>query len=277
MTKIEWADETWNPVTGCTPISEGCERCYAKRMANRLQGRFGYPEAPNHFSPVYHNDRLEQPLKWKKPRRVFIGSMGDLFHEDLRNVDIKQYPPSVFYWIMEMIRFAPQHTFMMLTKRPGEMADRLKSLSFQPYDQTEVDAFKGYYRDLLPLQNLWIGVSAENQKRADERIPVLLQIPAAVRFVSVEPILKETDLYHYLYPITNGPSSVRPGLDWVVIGCESGPGRRKTELKWIENAVMQCSDAGIPVFVKQAEIDGKLVKMPEILGRAWAQFPGGTK
>jgi protein gp37 len=182
-TKIEWAEETWNPVTGCTPISEGCQNCYAKRMANRLKGRCGY-DADNPFKVTLHPERLDQPLCWKKPRKIFVCSMGDMFHEDVSG--------DFLYEIWGIMAQCPQHIFMVLTKRPEIM--------------------RAWYNDVFlrvnplyrknPLPNIWLGVTAENQARADERIPVLLQIPAAKRFVSIEPMLGPIDLSRWIIPRT---------------------------------------------------------------------------
>lgn len=166
--KIEWTDETWNPITGCTKISAGCAHCYAERMARRLAGRCGYPEAPNHFDVTYHPDRMMQPTKWKKPRRVFVCSMSDLFHDDV--------PKHVVWAIWSRMSCTEQHTFQVLTKRPERALSVLNDL----YAQHN-------WGD--PSPNIWLGVTAENQRAANERIPFLLQIPAAVRFVSCEPLL----------------------------------------------------------------------------------------
>ena len=161
-TKIEWCDSVWNPVTGCTPISEGCNHCYAKRMANRLRERYGYP-ADDPFRVTFHTFRLGEPERMKKPRRIFVCSMSDIFHKDVSD----DYLDCIF----SVITKCSHHTFMVLTKRPNRMLDYI---SDWPH----------------PMSNLWLGVTAENQARADERIPILLQIPAAVRFVSVEPMLE---------------------------------------------------------------------------------------
>ncbi len=180
-TRIEWAEVVWNPVSGCTPISEGCQNCYAKRMANRLRGRCGYP-ADDPFRVTLHPEKLEEPLKWKKPRRVFVCSMGDLFHE--------QVPDEYIAKVWEIMNNATQHTFLVLTKRPQRMKDFLARLGWYIHDRD------GYPMEAVldeggkyTLKNVWLGVTAENQQRADERIPILLQIPAAVRFVSIEPML----------------------------------------------------------------------------------------
>lgn len=227
-TKIEWCDEVWNPITGCTPISEGCQNCYAKRMAKRLRGRFGYPDFPNEFKVTFHPDRLDLPLKWRKPRRVFVNSMGDLFHDDVDT-----------HWIddvLEVIAACPQHTFMMLTKRPENIDHKL-------YEITKAHGCRELGGgDYLP--NLWLGVTAENQKRADERIPLLLSIPAAKHFVSVEPMLGPVDLTNWLCPEGDV-------LDWVIAGPETGPGARTCENWWIQHLTVDCKNAGVAFFDKR--------------------------
>uniref|UniRef100_A0A6M3J5Y6 Uncharacterized protein n=1 Tax=viral metagenome TaxID=1070528 RepID=A0A6M3J5Y6_9ZZZZ len=237
-TKITWTDETWNPITGCTKISEGCAHCYAARMAKRLAGRHGYPEAPHEFDVTMHHDRLDQPLQWKKPRRVFVCSMSDLFHDDV---------PWQFISEVFAVMAQTKHTFQVLTKRPRNL-----------------NTWQGWSGWLEP--RVWLGVTAENQHRANKRIPLLLQTPAAVRFVSVEPMLGPVDLDRFLpYKTDSGASDpntgaginvLYPGLDWVICGCESGPGRRPMKLEWAIDLVRQCQSAGVSIFVKQIEIDG---------------------
>ncbi len=250
MTKIEWCDETWNPVTGCEPISEGCKNCYAKRMATRLRGRFGYP-ADEPFRPTVHVDRWDRPAKWKKPRRIFVCSMGDLFHETY-------HPMSALYkHIFRMVKENPQHTFMFLTKRPGYM-QRVLYIHFTDYPP-----------------NMWVGVTAENQDAADSRVPILMQIPAAVHFVSVEPMLEQITLNYLHYDnmveidALNGTHGViRPHrgksakLDWVICGAETGPGARYMKPKWAIDLRSQCHKAGIPFFFKQASKGDRQMKLP---------------
>jgi len=245
-TKIEWCQETWNPVTGCTPISEGCTHCYAQRMAKRLAGRYGYP-ADYPFKVTFHPDRLEDPLKWRKPRQIFVCSMGDLFHDDVSFYDIEK----VFNTINDC---DPQrnggvdHRFLILTKRPK----RMKSF----FEMSDND-----WRIALN-PSIWLGVTAENQKRADERIPILLQIPAAVRFVSVEPMLGPVDLRNYLFHEDcdhydcdeNCMVGINPpyaGLIWTICGGESGPGARPMHPDWARLLRDQCVAAGVPFFFKQ--------------------------
>ncbi|MEW6044989.1 MAG: DUF5131 family protein [Bacillota bacterium] len=456
QTKIEWATDVWNPVTGCTPVSEGCANCYAKRMAHRLRGRFGYP-ADDPFRVTLHPERLEEPMRWKKPRRVFTGSMTDLFHEEV--------PDDFLDHIFAVMALCPQHTFLLLTKRPERMRSYLANAS-RPFavqktmDGISIDlatkpatkeewravlGYEGFYevsdhgrvrrvgggtkgrrtpegilrpratrggyysvclslgaqvrqvrinrlvleafvgpppspdaearhrngdrtdnrienlcwgskkdnmadasrhgtagvwaksqakftaeqvaeiRDLRakglklddiaaqygttrkhisaiclghkyrlpaipwPLSNVWLGVTAENQARADERIPILLQIPAAVRFVSVEPMLGPVELSEYLSPkfyaseekpaplgINTKPyraARLRGAISWVICGVETGPNRRSVSLDDIRLLRDQAVAAGVPFFLKSAEIDGRMVKMPKLDGRTWDEAP----
>ena len=209
-TKIQWCDETWNPVTGCTPISEGCKNCYAKRMFERKLWDYD-------FTPgTFHKDRMEIPLNWKKPRKIFVCSMGDLFHDAVKS----RRHWSIFHMI-ERAGIVNGHTFIILTKRPQNMYD---------------------FFNFLPKHSnsYWLGVTAENQYQADERIPILLKIPAAVRFVSVEPMLEPVDLSPWL-----------DELDWVIAGPETGPGKRPCNSEWIEEIHKTCKDAGVPFFDKR--------------------------
>ena len=238
-TGIEWTDATWNPITGCTKISEGCRNCYAERMARRLAGRHGYPEAPHHFDVTLHPDKLDQPLRWKKPRKVFVCSMGDLFHRDLDDWDD-------IFPILSMCKEARQHTFLILSKR----AERMKKI---------VDVWYVFNHEYMPWPNIWLGTSTENQEQADKRIPDLLLTPAAARFVSVEPMLGAVDMRWYL---GTGELLSQHYLDWVIIGCESGPNRRPMELEWALDLVRQCDAAQVPVFVKQLSIDGRVSHDP---------------
>jgi len=230
-TKIEWVKnqdgtkgETWNPVTGCTKVSPGCEYCYAERMAKRLAGRCGYP-ADEPFRVTLHSERLEEPLRWRKPRVVFVCSMGDLFHQDV--------PFEFIDDVFETIANAPQHIFQILTKRSRRMMVYMLDMGARlRYRGVMVD-------DVLP--NVWLGVSAENQQAADQRIPFLMSAPAAIRFVSAEPLLGEIDLSRGL----------ERGLDWLIVGGESGPGARPMHPDWVRSIRDQCVNAGVPFFFKQ--------------------------
>ncbi len=196
-TKIEWTDEAWNPVTGCTKVSSGCEHCYAERMSKRLRGRCGYP-ADDPFAVTLHPDRLDQPLRWRKPRRVFVCSMGDLFHEDV--------PDEFIAEVWNIMRRCDQHIFQVLTKRPQRMADVVSRLRFDnrgagrvwlaehPNDHEGGWSLGVGHLGCSGLPWIWPGTSVEDQPAAIERLPHLFECPAAVRFVSCEPMLSHIDL-----------------------------------------------------------------------------------
>lgn len=252
-TKIEWAEKTWNPITGCTKISPGCANCYAERMSKRLAGRCGY-DKDNPFQVTLHVDRLDEPLKWRKPQMVFVCSMGDLFHELVPFPQIKE--------IWNIMAKAQKHTFLVLTKRSKRMLEFTQWMAGADHISTAE----------WP-RNVWLGVTAENQEKANERIPILLQIPAAKRFVSVEPMLGSVDLEDWFESsqFCNACGSVqletddtscrrcgdirtRPGkngLDWVICGGETGPGARPMHPDWARSLRDQCVSAGVPFFFKQ--------------------------
>lgn len=274
--KIEWTDETWNPVTGCTKCSEGCKHCYAARMAKRLAGRFGYPEGDG-FAVTVHLDRMSEPLRWKKKeRRVFVCSMSDLFHEDVPDYVIDMVWAAML--ICQLHENLPRHIFQVLTKRPQRMRDhlrhpdRLEGIARAAGQAMEDgdgwhDALWEYASVEHP--HIWLGVTAENQQRADERIPLLLQTPAAVRFVSVEPMLGPVNLRHmdaetaghdemyFIDSLTGRHDDMgRPcrdveKLDWVICGGETGPGSRMMMSPWAKGLRDQCLTADVPFFFKQ--------------------------
>jgi len=221
--KIEWTDRTWNPVTGCTKVSTGCANCYAERWAIRLKGRGGYP-VDEPFRVTVHLNRMNEPYKWRNPAKVFVCSMSDLFHEHVPAVNIRD--------VWEVMEKNPRHTFIILTKRP----ERAKHL-FGPV--------------IWQLSNVWLGVSAENQQTADERIPILLQIPAAVRFVSCEPLLGAVDLSSQFSVLREQTTGNRQLLNWVICGGESGPGARPMHPDWARSLRDQCQAANVPFFFKQ--------------------------
>ncbi len=226
--KIEWLNggSTWNPVTGCTPISEGCAHCYARRMARRLAGRAGYPGVDG-FAVTMHPERLEEPLHWRKPRMIFVCSMGDLFHEEVSDGFIRD--------VWHVMADCPQHTFQVLTKRPQRMYEWVR----------EYGAFA--------LSHIWLGTTAENQPRADERVRWLLRTPAAVRFVSYEPALGPWDASRWLGLVTNKWGTLakyRPDIDWVIVGGETGPGARPMHPAWVRSIRDQCQAANVPLFLK---------------------------
>ena len=260
MTKIEWCDESWNPITGCTPISEGCKNCYAKRMSYRMKGRFGY-DKNEPFKVTYHKDKLKEPLKWKKPKKIFVCSMGDLFHEAICDEAIDD--------VLSIALLAKQHTYLLLTKRPK------RALAYFNYHfPIGVDGNKEFYRKDYLTDNVWVGITAENQERADERIPVLFKIPAKIRFISAEPMLRMMLLEKYLgyynkYAIL---TEEKPKLDWVICGGENGHGARAIPSYSIMNLRDQCVKANVPFFFKgwgkASPNTGR-----KIQGKEWNQFP----
>ncbi len=266
-TKIEWCmnpdgtrGEVWNPVTGCNKVSQGCKHCYAETIAERFWATQYPPNpdgSPRRFTDVrLHPERLEDPLKWKKPRRVFVNSMSDLFHESV--------PFGFMMAVWGAMDSCKRHTFMVLTKRPERL------LAF--FDWWENDAQMLAGPGILP--NVWLGVSVEDQTTADQRIPLLLQTPAAVRFVSYEPALGPVDFDHLTYCARNGFKSL---INWIIMGGESGSGARPMHPDWARSVRDQCQAAGVPFFFKQMVVDGKLVKMPELDGIVWNEYPEATK
>jgi protein gp37 len=277
---IEWTDATWNPVRGCSRVSEGCRHCYAERIA----GRFSGPGKP--YEGIARrgkgagggggarwtgevrlvNKHLADPLRWRKPRRVFVNSMSDLFHEKLGGEDIAR--------VFAIMAQAQQHTFQVLTKRPSKMQEVVTDHAFR----NEIGSLVGtYIVSTWPLPNVWLGVSVEDQATADERIPLLLDTPAAVRFVSYEPALGPVKLCRGCpgcpndcgwMPHTNG------GIHWVIAGSESGPSARPAEIDWFRSIRDQCAAAGIPFFFKQWKQPlAKLVSLPHLDGRQHVEWP----
>lgn len=231
----KWWDVSWNPVSGCTPISEGCANCWARNMANRLRGRAGY-SLVKPFAITLHPDKLDLPRCWQKPRRIFVCDMGDLFHESIG--------PKTIESLLNDCAIS-DHTFIFLTKR----ADRMAEIYCEMDDR---DGFYGH-------PNLWFGSTCENQKWADVRISELIQMRCAIRFLCLEPLLGPIDLdYHTDLGECDSDGNWLEQIDWVIIGCESGPKRRSCKLEWIKSIVEQCQAASVPVWVKQIEIAGKV-------------------
>lgn len=247
-TKIEWCDRTWNPVTGCTPVSEGCSNCYAARMSKRLAGRGGYPKEEPFRPATIHHDQLIKPMRMRQTALIFVCSMGDLFHDAVSDEIIAR--------IIGMMR-ASNHVFILLTKRPARMKSFFQScrdsgdhLGWITHNGNAPAAYGGNgiivgSPNSWPLPNLWLGVTAETQARANERIPILLQTPAAVRFVSIEPMLGPMNLVPYLIP-----SSKLRGIEWVICGGETGPGARPLHPNWTRSLRDQCIEADVPYFFK---------------------------
>jgi protein gp37 len=233
-TSIEWTDASWNPIVGCTEVSPGCANCYAARLAaTRLSGVPAYKDLailnggkPRWLGNVaFLAERLEEPLRWRKPRRIFVCDMGDLFHESVLSTWLVE--------IFEVILECPQHTFQILTKRAAWMRDFFRTMAPKP------------------LPNVWLGVSVENQRFADERIPSLLETPAAVRFISAEPLLGPINLDTPVRKVIPAPWPAASGLDWVIAGGESGPHARPMHPEWPRSLRDQCQAAGVPFFFKQ--------------------------
>jgi protein gp37 len=254
MKKGMWWDRTWNPVSGCSPISEGCEHCWAKRMSKRLAGRFGYP-ADNPFAVTLHPDKLDDPLHWRKPQRIFVCSMSDLFHEDVPTTFLDDIFARM--WVLK------HHQFIVLTKRPQDMQDYCTSLA-EKLPVKHSGMFLSPFAPYWPFPNVTLMVTAENQRRADERIPVLLQTPAAVRGVSLEPLLSPIGLAR-LFPSAHG---MRNDRFQILCGAETGPRARPMQLDWARRVRDDCVEAGIPFWFK-ADSQGN----HQLDGQVWEQLP----
>jgi protein gp37 len=293
---IEWTDATWNPIRGCTRVSEGCRHCYAETVANRFSG----PGLPYEGLTVlgkwngtikFVEEHLLDPLRWKAPRRIFVNSMSDLFHPGVTDAMLDK--------IFAVMALCPQHTFQILTKRPERMLEYFNRPDRSTFSKTvtnpcawlvwvEATKIQACSKRLIPgpfkwtefaeidtvapwpLRNVWLGVSVEDQKTADARIPLLLQAPAAVRFISYEPALGPLnladvrsledkdwwftalecgDIYWSDGDISDGPQ--HSALDWIICGGESGPGARPMQSEWAQLVRDQCIAAGVAFFFKQ--------------------------
>ena len=208
-TKIEWAEVSWNPITGCTKISDGCLNCYAERMAKRLKA-MGQSNYKNNFKVTCHSNVLDYPLKWKKSKMIFVNSMSDLFHEKVSNNFIKK--------IFNIMNQADWHVFQALTKRAERLAEISNNLNWS--------------------ENIWMGVTVESSKYKN-RIKLLKETPAKVKFLSLEPLLDDL-----------GDLNLE-GIDWVIVGGESGPNARPMKNEWVENILVQCRKQNVPFFFKQ--------------------------
>ncbi len=241
-TAIEWTQsddgtpgKTWNPTAGCVEVSPGCDNCYAKGIAERFRGT---PAFPNGFDLTLHPGRLDYPIKLRKPSRIFVNSMSDLFHADV--------PDEFIADVFGVMAHAERHTFQLLTKRHGRMRSLLNSTAFRESVADRVIRDDRAARDRFiaqrwPLRNVWLGVSVEDQKWADTRIPALAGTPAAVRFISAEPLLGPVTITGYGHRI-----------DWLIVGGESGRGARRMDPDWATDLRDQCARAGVAFFFKQA-------------------------
>jgi len=218
-TKIEWATDSWNPIVGCTKVSEGCTNCYAKAMNKRFKW------VKDWNTPEFFPHKMKQITPKQKPKRIFVCSTSDLFHEDV-DTDWQ-------FQIFDKMITCPQHTFILLTKRP--------QLAYDFYELTNTKQKNGE-----PIQNIWLGITCENQKAADERIPILLDIPAKVHFISCEPLLDEIDLHKQANWFWAGS-----GINWIICGGETGPNAREMNPTWARKIRDDCKETGVPFFFKQ--------------------------
>jgi protein gp37 len=304
-TAIEWTEKTWNPTTGCDKVTPGCDNCYALTLAKRLKGmgaekyqKDGNPETSGPgFGITEHPDSLTIPFSWRAPKKVFVNSMSDLFHKGISDEFIAK--------VFAVMAATPRHTYQVLTKRHGRMRSLLgndgQTLLEATQDEATAQAaarecgytlkvrgLDGREYGLLPwpLPNVWLGVSVEDQKRADLRIPSLLGTPAAVRFLSCEPLLAPVSLSRWLIPsdfprhIGTGGAVYAPdtkfinkGIGWVIAGGESGSGFRPVDGEWVRSLRDQCTRAEVPFLFKQW--GGRTPKAGgrELDGRTWDEYP----
>ena len=315
---IQWTDKTWNPLRGCTKVSEGCRNCYAMSVAYRFSGKGlpyeGLAKKGADGRAVWTNkitlleDALTQPMHWKKPQKIFVNSMSDLFHPDV--------PFEFIDKVFAVMALCPQHTFQVLTKRPGRMRDfttyestpaRIATAMFAILKELGIDPKKRvpemYHSNGMcksgsdgieyPLPNAHLGTSVENQATADERLHDLCACPAAVRFVSYEPALGAVDFHQHLWRYGNVEDA--PGwllndtggagdfmqpdtrLDWIIVGGESGKDARPFNVAWAYDTLYQCKRAGVACFVKQFGAKPYYKEAPLVLkdkhGADWDEWP----
>jgi len=275
VTNIPYLDEVWNLTRGCTKVSAGCKNCYAERLLRRfctdtLTGDYRFDGFKADCPIELCDDKvLDRPLHWRKPRRVGVCFMSDLFHEKV--------PDEFLDKVFAVMALTPQHTYVLLTKRPERMREYLRredhaELVYQAARHLRSLGWPtgSYVVPSWPLPNVWLGVSVENQQAADERIPLLLETPAEHRWVSAEPLLGPVDLHLYLPPYAGS------GIDWVAVGGESGPHSRSMEQHWLAQVLLDCNVAAVPAYAKQdsGPRPGMQGRIPDAL---WAvkQLPGG--
>ena len=255
-TSIEWTDSTWNPTTGCTKVSRGCDHCYAERIANRLLSSTYSRRLPVVDSSVNRDDpfavriwpdRLVVPRRWRSPRRVFVNSMSDLFHQDIPELFVRQ--------CFEVMLDVDRHVYQILTKRPSRAAK---------FVERNADLFK----DSAIPEHIWIGTSVEDQA-VDYRIRHLLGVSAKVRFLSCEPLIGSLELRPSL-PATLSASS---RVHWVIVGGESGPKARKLDPQWVRALRDECAESGIPFFFKQWGGLTPKAGGRELDGETWDEYP----
>ena len=300
-TTIEWTDETWNPTTGCDRVSPGCDNCYACPMAKRLKAmgsaKYQTDGDPRTSGPGFgiamHPDTLAAPFSWHKPRKVFVNSMSDLFHKGITDEFIAR--------VFAVMAATPQHQYQILTKRHGRMRSLLNADVFQTLIGVhyawggDVPA-KGCSPIAWPLPNVWLGVSVEDQKHADLRIPALVNTPAAVRFLSCEPLLGPIDLTNSLRHANvqwghggrhhgtgtkecprelhhHHDERCRFPIDWVIAGGESGPGYRAVDPEWIRGLRDQCTASRVAFLFKQWGGRTPKASGRELDGRTWDEYP----
>jgi protein gp37 len=300
-TEIEWSEKVWNPIRGCSLVSAGCTNCYAMHVASRFNGP-GLPyegltiktsQGPKWTGEIMLlPEKLKEPLYMKKSQTIFVNSMSDMFHEGVPEIFIDQ--------MVVVMALTPWHTYQILTKRAGRMRDYWKNFSWaravgncegrdgvstiHKHSMADLEYRFGLRpashnvvrRDVLPLPNVWLGVSVEDQERAYERIPILVDTPAAVRWLSMEPLLGPIDLTGNL-PEERALRWYRPIIkmvDWVVVGGESGHNARPMHPQWARDIRDQCQPAGVPFFFKQ---NGEYVSVSEVEGEGeHYQFPDGA-
>lgn len=260
---IEWTDATWNPVRGCVKVSPGCKHCYAETFAERWRGIVGHPYEQG-FDPRLVPESLDAPLHWKNPRKVFVNSMSDLFG----NFVPDEYIAAVF----GIMAACPQHTFQVLTKRAERLPKWFEWMAVRgPHERmhralvarkmSPGHAGFGVLDPVWPLPNVHLGVSVEDRKYGLPRIERLRQTPAAVRFLSIEPLLEDLGTVDLT------------GIHWVIVGGESGPGAREMKPEWVRSVRDQCVAAGVPFFFKQWGGIRKKVKGRMLDGREWNEVP----